>query len=657
MLRIPTLAWLLAAGLAALALTLFLMGEDAPVTLAAPVVRETPAVQSSAPEPRVAEVPELRASPQVQAALRATTERLERARKGRRTTLHQLARRPGWIRFLEAWLGLPATEDDAERLGRIQKTLEDAEGPVVRQNLIFLAALALPAEVAHPWLEALWRDGGADGEDAFAALAFSGHAAAREAFERLARDPAAAKVRRLLDYYRDHDVLARTNDDATRQILRSYRALECHMREPYFKMVAYVATRFRPSGSYGESLGWVQRDPLPPAEERRALEAWLARWPGHPGSDDMACRIAASFAREGNLMDAARWYSLASVLPDQDRAWGAARTLAGICEVDLEPEAVLTLSDDEGLATPNRRFFHYVYLRRTAAERGFAAGLDAARMLAREDPDGVIAAAWRGRFLASRPKGLGSGMTPLGEGDPISRQDGRGAPAWPKGRPGNEFAWSHFGFWTGGSDALRLHPWPEPVTLDRERLLRQLRAWEALDALERRAAKASGSARADLLYKQAAMLYHDRDVLYPAYGRHSYDFSGMMRSVERRYGTDSRQPESVVRKRERFETSSLAYVRAMRLFEQIEREHPTYPGMDKVLFSQGMLWRRLIDYRPSGHHVYWWKYPSDDNRRTMNALIDTFERLAKHHPDSPLTDDGLAAAAWWRRVLERGSPR
>ena len=44
----------------------------------------------------------------------------------------------------------------------------------------------------------------------------------------------------------------RSVDDA-RAILRSYRALECHMEEPYFKMVPYLATRF---GVLAKSLGW-----------------------------------------------------------------------------------------------------------------------------------------------------------------------------------------------------------------------------------------------------------------------------------------------------------------------------------------------------------------------------------------------------------------
>ncbi len=654
--RFRALAWLMAAGLGAFAVTLMLPGDDPQPPPAADAVEVPAASPPQAPEPLAASAPQLGSPSQAEAALRRVRERLRRIASQPRTTVAQLARSPGWIEFLATWLRLPQAEDDAQRLARIQAAFEQASGPVVRQNLIFLAALALPLEVALPWLQKLTRSADPDdAEDALVALAFTGEAAARAAFERLSRTPSPAKVRRIVDWYEQHNRESRSNDDTTRGLLRSYRAVEAYRREPYFKMVAYSAARGEQENrDWRLWVGWTERAELSRHESIDLVEAWLARYPGHPGSDDMALGIAWWYAKDGELLDAARWYSRTAVLPDQDVAWSAIRTLAGLCEIDLTPEDVLLLSEDEGISTPNRRFFQYVWLRRLAAERGFDVALRELRDFARREPDSEMAAAWHARFAVDPPKGLDSGLVPLPADDPLRRRVASRVP-WPeRGRklwvsPAPP-AWTRFGFHTGGSEQYRLHPWPEPVRLDRGRLPNQVRAWETLAELERRAAKARGDARADLLYKQAAVLYHDRDAVYPVYGRHTYDFSHTLTSVHTRYGFDGEQPAVVRKARQRFETTSLSYVRAMALFEQIEREHPHWAGLDKVIFSEGLLWRRLIDYRPSSHHVYWWRWAETGEMNSIRKTVATFERLIARFPDSPLADDAAAAVAWWRRA-------
>ncbi len=656
--RLRALAWLFAAGLGALALAYVLGGDDPLPPLAAPAadVPAEPAPTQAAPER--SEGPKLGSVAKAEAALRRLREELRPRGDAGYRTVAQLARTPSWIRFLATWLNLKPAKDDAEHLARIQEAFAAADGPVTRQNLIFLAALALPLEVAQPWLQQLATgEDAADAEDALVALAFTGEPGARSQFERLARSPEPVNVRRIVDYYREHDAMTRRNDDEMRAVMRSYRAVEAYLREPYFKMVAYIATSFSSGKAELQSmLGWTDRSSLTRREELALLEAWLARYPGHPGSDDVANRLARYHVEDGDLMEAARWFSRAAVLPDQDLVYSSARSLAGLCEIDLTPEQVLALSEDEGLSTPNRRFLQYVWLRRLAAERGFATALREMPAYVRREPSSEVASAWEGRWGTPVPKGLDSGVTPLPAKDPLRRggpqagwvmREGPAADDWDKG--GRTTSIHDFGIESPFSKKFRLQPWPEVVHLDRTRLPVQMRAWETLAELERRTALARGDARADLLYKQAAVFYHDRDALFPLYGWHNFNFSSVLHGSQRR-GSLEASREANRRAREHFETTSLSYVRAMALFDQIEREHPHWAGLDKVLFSQGLVWRKLVDYKPSRHHVYWWQAADDKELHAIRQTVRAFERLVQRFPESPLADDAAAAVAWWRRA-------
>lgn len=650
--RIRVLAALTAVGLGTLGLVLLLSGDDLPP----PVAVSTdglPPDTSATPEPLASTAPGLGTETQAEVALRREQARWAAIRRRSKTTIAQLATRPGWTRFLATWVRLPGMKDDAEKLAKIQAAFAQAKLPVVRQNLIFLAALVLPLEAALPWLQALAAgDDAADAEDALVALAFSGSAPERAAFERLAADVAAAKVRRLVDYDNDHDRIATQGDGEARDVLRSWRAIEAFLREPYFKRVALHAGKgWKEVGTYafGKMVGWVDGAGFSRQEAVDLLRAWLRRYPGHPGGDDMANRIAWMHVSQDDLRGAARWFSRAAVLPDQDVARGSVRSLASLCEIDLAPEDVLLLSEDEGLSTPNRSFLQYVWLRRLAAERGFDVALRELEDFVGREPESDVAVAWRSRYLVAPPQGLDSGVTPLPATDPLRRRE-RGSIAWPKRKHPSAPA-AAGGIYTGrwGEDTVRLKPWPEPVVLDRGRLPRQLRVWMTLAELERRTKRAHGEARADLLYKQAAVFFHQRDALFPMYGRHTHSFSGMLSSLQ--HG-DSREATRALRKvaRARFESTTVAYVRSMDLFEQIEREHAGWAGMDKVVYSEGLLWRRLVDYRPSVHHVYWWTYDKYDALAAIRNTAETFDRLVRLFPDSPLAGSARAASAWWRKA-------
>ncbi|MFV1959280.1 MAG: hypothetical protein ACC662_07690, partial [Planctomycetota bacterium] len=101
-------------------------------------------------------------------------------------------------------------EGEAGPPGRLLEPLRGAFGktadPLVRQNLIFLAALALPPGEGLPWIREIEATGdAADREDALLALAFSGEADAVAAFLDLSRTPSAAPVHRLLDTVAQHE--------------------------------------------------------------------------------------------------------------------------------------------------------------------------------------------------------------------------------------------------------------------------------------------------------------------------------------------------------------------------------------------------------------------------------------------------------------------
>ena len=136
--------------------------------------------------------------------------------------------------------------------------------------------------------------------------------------------------------------------------------------------------------------------------------------------------------------------------------------------------------------------------------------------------------------------------------------------------------------------------------------------------------------------------------LCPQNSSHTYSFRSLL------VGSWVRTPEQKRRRRtanRRFEEESLSYLRAIALFRQIERDHPDYASMDKVIFSQGMAWRLLIDYRPHYQfHPYCDEGWDDLEATAIRSTATAFERCAKRYPESNLADDALAAAGYWRRA-------
>ena len=544
------------------------------------------------------------------------------ARPADPSTPKQLAKVLPWWRSIRTMAGLKAAQKPKTLAKGLKEALLLAENPVARQNIIFLAVLTLPLEEARPWLAEVAAQGDDDDrEDVTCALAFSGDTVAREEFRRLATVPADADVHKLRDLPCDIVHIANEGTVDARRILRSYHCIEVLDRDPYFdETLVYHPWLPHPAPSDGLS--------------RELLEAWLRRYPGHPGGDDMAWRLGRIHTRQGKHLMAARWYSRAATLPDKDVTTGSILRLLATAELMLSPAQLDLLAHEKGLDTPNRRLVRYVWIRKVAAREGFVQALRLSEAFARNDPDSPLGRAWRNRIAAKPAKGLDSGVAPLPADDPLRRRL-----AAEKVRvPG---ATSRLG--TGYDDleyfgGPRLQPKLEPFVLDSEILAAQLRVWETLAELELRTVRARGSARGDLLYKQAAIFYHDSRVLFPAYGRQSVSFGWLFGLLGEDVGR-----KALVRVRRRFMEDSYSMSRALELFRRIEWEAPAYPRMDKVLFSQGMAHKKLLDYAPM-------RWIRDDEKDVLvRAVIDSFERCARRYPSSPLARSAKLAAAWWRR--------
>ncbi|MGE3854502.1 MAG: hypothetical protein AB7K09_22415, partial [Planctomycetota bacterium] len=169
----------------------------------------------------------------------------------------------------------------------LDRALRQSTG-VARQHLIFHIAIALPRDMARDRLLTLLATASADNddrEDAFAALAFVGDVDARNGFRQLAPQLPRAAVRRWVDTPEEYAALEDTGD---RDVLRSYRCFELLARRTYFHIHA-----FGWFGAPRDCFPWSGTDHAVPTDEYDAmLAAWLARYPGHPGSDDMLLRRA-----------------------------------------------------------------------------------------------------------------------------------------------------------------------------------------------------------------------------------------------------------------------------------------------------------------------------------------------------------------------------
>jgi hypothetical protein len=224
------------------------------------------------------------------------------------------------------------------------------------------------------------------------------------------------------------------------------------------------------------------------------------------------------------------------------------------------------------------------------------------------------------------------------------------------------FGWSYGGPWRWAPESQRLAPPPEAVVLDPLALGAQLRSWQALADLEAKASRSRPMDRAECLYRQAAALYHDPNVLFPVYACHAEAFASVLRRRIPEVDADTpaaaadledRAPD---RRMARYETASLSLVRALPLFREVERDYPAYPALDRAVFSQGLAWVRLASYRPF-LGLQGWRSWENRRLRCLREGVVAFDRCAAHFPASSLADDASRAAAYWRGAVPHAFAR
>jgi hypothetical protein len=533
----------------------------------------------------------------------------------------------------------PENRDPGRLAPALLRILDGATEPLARQGLIFHLALALPPEVAFPRLHEI-RDGpdSADAEDALCALAFRGDPDSLRSFLALATAPAPGWSARLAP--------PAPSDAAAREPVRAWKCVETLLGAPYFHDLAWSWL-----GDAGDPFPWGA-GPTPGIEglEREVLPAWLRRYPGHPGSDDMAWRLARNALRRGESAEALRWASRGACLPDQDMTRPCVELLVSLAErAPWDTVAPALLPDPED-PSANPGLLAYLRARRLAAERGFAEGLAEAERVAASEPDLDLSRAFRARRAEPPPRGLDSGAVPLPPDDPLRIVEGEPLPDTPASNPA--FAWR--GRWRPVGDdgeplegeareEARLRPRRECVLLPLRRLAVQLRCWEAIAELERRAAAArSSDLRADLLYKTGAILYHQKDSLWPLYAQESVYRGSLPDSDLDAVPSPGWLP---------WAEANLPRLRAARVFEAVRDGFPSAPVADRASFSAGLARVRASQERPFLRAWDWWS-PEEVRlaaRGLLRSGVEDLERCARERPGTPLARDAAAAAAWWRR--------
>lgn len=519
----------------------------------------------------------------------------------------ELRRVGGWVASLRALH--TAIENDPGRsvLDLCDAAFEGARAPVVRQNLIFHVALSVGSDRALPWLGRLAAQAGPDGEDAQVALAFLGDGPSVGAFEALAREPQEGLPASWPSYW-EHEDLGATLSAEARAQLRPYRALEVLLRRPYFRRTS-------------ARLHWV-----PAAVPRRddliaLLTSWLERYPGHAGSDDVALYLGRAFREAGRHGAAIAWFGKALLLGDRHEGKReATRHLYEMLEIEMPLQAMAGCLRGFDVPSSLECLVDYAYLRRTASSRGYGDAVAEAERLGADAPASRLAHAWDDRWSPSVPRGLDSGLEPLPPNDPL-RLRRSWTPRPPEAPVGGE--WNP---WTEEP----VEPWsPAPVVPD---LARQLRLWITLAELDRRIDRTRGSERADLLYKRAAVAYHDADVLRLLYADRIGEYRGWMESLHHKDPAAANALEAST------DSTRLALVD----FERLEREHPGYEAMDKVSYSRAACRARLV--AGAGY---------DGREVAMRRTLAAFESFLATHPDSPLRAAAERIHGYWFDVARK----
>jgi hypothetical protein len=517
----------------------------------------------------------------------------------------------------------------------------------VRQNVIFLIALTAPD--AREKLKVLFESKDEkitdeDKTDAGCALAMLGDKKAGAWFEKEFKG-SECMVGRPVFVFKDY---VAEEKKGCREATLSYRTWEVLFRRPYFRRLQFLCR----SNIYGMQKSARTRESMDKLVQR-FLPLFPSKWPGHPGCDDFAVRMLNFAVSKGDLKSAYRWAQRATLLPDQDCAKAMEKVFTALAESQLAVSDI-----DDILASPdgkhNRAFLQYTrFLALAKEEKGRA--LDYFDKLALSDKHGFFAHA---RLLAAKspvPEGIRRGVD-----DSLSlkilvdypnRSKELGKTVWEPKKDATQEDYLDVLTYRERQVALRTRlARKDSIMLDVERAAWQYRTILELYNLEKMEKTESDiSKKADLRYKQASIVYNNRDVFFPIWAKHHMNFGYSLNQVRYDGKGDERLSAYV---------SKAFYLRsAYGLFASLLKDFPDYEGRDKVLFSLAKCYAKLMDYRPA-RAVDVWTYPDSPPKDSGEGRVEyghrrvaeLFRKVVTECPDSTLADDAERAVKYREKM-------
>lgn len=524
------------------------------------------------------------------------------------------------------------------------RRLPAAKSGKVRQNIVFLVALTDPA--ARKTLRALLDTAAAglseeDQMDLRSALAALGDPEAVEWF--VSRfPPTRAFIGRPIFEFSDYE--KEEQDEANRATVRSYRFWELLLREPYFKRLKFLAR----AGIYSmlaRGMSALEREAL----AAKVLPAFIEKWPGHPGSDDIALRLMNHAIGRKDLKEIYVWAQRASLLPDQDASGTAVVILKALAESQLSIAAL-----DEVLASEtgkqNRDFLRYERFIKTARQ-DLAAGLEYFDRTAAADRGSVFSHARRAAASVEPSQALRDGIHENLSLEILRLYPERSrrlaeTPREPRTERGDD---SFVQLLTPREQEVVLRTRLDrasSVEMDAPMLGRQYRLLvelRNLQVLERE--QSDPEVKADLRYRQAKMHYRELDIFSPVWADHKLGWGYSLNAVRYDPEGDRRLEEYVAR--------SFALRRAYEILESLLGDYPDYGGRHNVAFHMAQAYAKLMDYKPA-KAVDTWVYPDRPpagsgegvEEYAHRRVGELFRRVAEEFPESEWADESERGAAY-----------
>lgn len=549
-----------------------------------------------------------------------------------------------WIHFLAYASLLEWNKKEAEStFGYFLSNLPRLKSGKVRQNVIFLVAFTAPD--AEKRLRKIFesRDNkitGEDKTDAGCALAMLGDKKAATWFEKKFEGSDCMTGKPVFEY----EDYVREEEKECREVTLSYRTWEVLFRRPYFRRLQFLC-RSNIYGMRRSAMTQGGRDKL----AQRFLPLFPAKWPGHPGCDDFARQMLNFAISKGDLKSAYRWAQRATLLPDQD----CKKVMSKIFTVLAESQLSIRDIDDILVSRDgkhNRDFLRYTrFLALAKRDKGRALGYF--DRLALSDKHSFFAHA---RSLAAGcdvPEGVRKGVDndlslKILVGYPKRSKELAGTVWEPKKEVGEE---DYLDALTCREREVVLKTRlvrKDSVTPDVERVAWQYRTILELHNLEKmEKAEHDAARKADLRYKQASIVYNNKDTFFPVWAKHHLNFGYNLNQVRYDRKGDERLSSYVGR--------TFYLRRAYDLFASILKDFPDYEGKDRVLFSLAKCYAKLMDYRPA-RAVDVWTYPDrppKDSREEKleyghRRVAELFRKVVAECPDSNLADDAQRAAEY-----------